>query len=131
MFRCELCGRLADKHHIVHRSDGGVDFPLNIIYLCSEHHRGKDGPHKNRSIDLQYKIQLKQKLEIVLKDDFYKIEKLIELLQINRGMMKRILKELKLYKEGYRTKDVIYRLMGNEELNQYMMEEYYEFIANF
>lgn len=131
MFRCEVCGRLADKHHIVHRSDGGVDFPLNIIYLCSEHHRGKDGPHKNKSIDLQYKLQLKQKIELILAKDFYKTEKLVELLQINKGMMKRILKELRLYKEGYKTKDVIYRLMGNEDLNQCMVEGYYEFIANF
>ncbi len=131
MFRCEICGKLADKHHIVYRSQGGVDFPLNIMYLCDEHHRGKNGPHKNKSIDLQYKLCLKGNLENLLVREFYKIDELVKLLGISRGMMKRILKELRLYKEGYKTTDIIFRLMGNEEYHEYMLEEFYEFIANF
>jgi len=35
-----------------------VDYPLNIIHLDSEEHRGDLGPHKNRETDLKYKRQL-------------------------------------------------------------------------
>jgi len=34
--RCEECGKLAnlDRHHKIHRSQGGKDTPDNIAYLC-------------------------------------------------------------------------------------------------
>jgi len=131
LFRCEICGSLADKHHIVFRSQGGVEFPLNIKYLCHEHHRGKDGPHKNRNTDLQYKLQLQKNLKILLNKKYYKFEEVVAILQINKGMMKRLLKDLKLYKEGYKASDIIYRLMGNENFHEHMLEEFYEFTANF
>lgn len=131
MLKCEICGKPADKHHIVYRSQGGVDFPLNFKYLCSEHHRGKNGPHKNRKLDLEYKLEMKRKLEGLLYKDFYTIEELVNLLQINKGMLKKLLKGYKLHKEGYKKSDVIYRLMGKKIYTEYMIEEYYDFIANF
>ncbi len=33
-YYCEICGDYADVHHIVHRSEGGLDFKLNYKYLC-------------------------------------------------------------------------------------------------
>lgn len=131
MFRCDICGKTADKHHIVYRSHGGIDFPMNIMYLCNEHHRGKEGPHKNRNIDLQYKLQLKKKLEYTLNKSYFRSQELVDKLKINQGMIKRILKELKLYKEGYKTSDIVFRLMGNEDYQENTNEEFYEFIANF
>lgn len=131
MLRCEICGRQADKHHIVYRSQGGVDFPLNFRYLCSEHHRGKCGPHKNRRLDLEYKLQMQKSLEDLLYKEYYNIEELVPLLEINKGMLKRLLKNYKLYKEGYKKSDIIYRLMGKKIYAEYMLEEYYDFIANF
>ncbi|MBV4419897.1 HNH endonuclease [Clostridium tyrobutyricum] len=129
MFKCEICGKLADKHHIVYRSQGGVDFPLNFKYLCSEHHRGKNGPHKSRKIDLEYKLELQYKLEKLLYKEFYTLDELVKLIQINKGMLKKLLREYKLYKEGYKSVDVIFRLMGRKKYTQYMLEEYYDFIA--
>ncbi|AZV57759.1 HNH endonuclease [Clostridium sp. AWRP] len=131
MLKCQICGKPADKHHIVYRSQGGVDFPLNFKYLCSEHHRGKSGPHKNRKLDLLYKVEMQQKLEKLLYKEFYTLDELVNLLQINKGMLKKLLKEYKLYKEGYRSFDVIYRLMGKKKYTKYMLEEYYDFIGNF
>lgn len=129
MFKCEICGKLADKHHIVYRSQGGVDFPLNFKYLCSEHHRGKNGPHKSRKIDLEYKLELQYKLQKLLYKEFYTLDELVKLIQINKGMLKKLLREYKLYKEGYKSVDVIFRLMGRKKYTQYMLEEYYDFIA--
>ncbi|MHC6180516.1 HNH endonuclease [Clostridium sp. JNZ X4-2] len=131
MLKCQICGKPADRHHIVYRSQGGVDFPLNFKYLCPEHHRGEYGPHKNRKLDLEYKLEMQKKLEELLCKEFYTLDELVTLLQINKGMLKKLLREYKLYKEGYRSFDVIYRLMGRRTYTEYMMEEYYDFIANF
>lgn len=36
--RCEVCGAVADAHHIVSRGAGGSDEPYNLISLCRQHH---------------------------------------------------------------------------------------------
>lgn len=131
MLRCEICGKQADKHHIVYRCQGGVDFPLNFRYLCSEHHRGKNGPHKSRKLDLEYKLEMQKNIEKLLNKDYYNLDELVGLLQINKGMLKRLLKEYRLYKEGYRSSDIIYRLMGKKTYTEDMLEEYYDFIVSF
>lgn len=131
MLKCQICEKPADRHHIVYRSQGGLDFPLNFKYLCSEHHRGKDGPHKNKRVDLEYKLEMQNQLQKLLCKQFYKLDELITLLQINKGVLKKIFKDYKLYKEGYKSFDIIYRLMGNRIYTEYMMEEYYDFTANF
>lgn len=130
LLKCEVCGKQADKHHIVYRSQGGIDFPLNFKYLCQEHHRGKEGPHKNRKLDLQYKLDMQNSLQTLLYKDFYILDELVSLLQINKGMLKRIFKEYKLYKEGYRKLDIVYRLMGKKIYTHYMLEQYCDFIEN-
>lgn len=129
MLNCEICGKLADKHHTVYRSQGGIDFPLNFKYLCSEHHRGIAGPHKNRKIDLEYKLEMQSRLEKLLSKEFYTLDELVKLLKINKGMLKKLLKEYKLYKEGYKKSDIVFRLMGRKRYTEYMLEEYYDFIA--
>lgn len=131
MYKCEVCKREADKHHIVHRSQGGIDFPLNIKHLCHEHHRGKTGPHKNRTADIQYKLELQESLRSLLSKEHYRAEELADILRINRGMARKLAKGLKTHKEGYRSKDIIYRLMGEQEYHEDMLEEFCEFIANF
>ncbi|MDF2882529.1 MAG: hypothetical protein K0R54_3086 [Clostridiaceae bacterium] len=131
MLKCEVCGKAADKHHIVYRSQGGVDYELNFKYLCSEHHRGKNGPHKDRNLDLQYKLELQSKIKQLLKNEYYSIDELVQILKINKGMMKRLLKNFKLYKEGYKSSDVIFRLMGCKEYSEEMLYEFCDFIANF
>ena len=131
MLRCEICGKQADKHHIVYRCQGGVDFPLNFKYLCSEHHRGKNGPHKNRKLDLEYKLQMQRNLDELLLKDYYTLDELVESVKINKGMLKKLFKGYRLYKEGYRKSDIIYRLMGKKRYTEDMIEEYYDFIANF
>ena len=57
-YYCEICGDYADVHHIVHRSEGGLDFKLNYKYLCKKHHRSKLGPHRDKVVDLNYKLEM-------------------------------------------------------------------------
>jgi hypothetical protein len=49
MKKCLYCQNIAtEKHHIIFRSQGGTDHPLNLAHLCSEchyaiHHGVKSG----------------------------------------------------------------------------------------
>lgn len=131
MYKCEICGREADIHHIVHKNEGGLDFPLNYKCLCPEHHRGKEGPHRNSKLDIEYKLEMQDRLNAILDKDFYTIDELIDILSLNKTKVKKFFKSLKLYKEGYRKSDIIYRLMGNQEYNEYMLEDYYNMMVMF
>lgn len=129
MKKCEVCGRQADIHHIVHRSEGGLDIPLNYKYLCDVHHRGKDGPHRNEKVDIQYKLDLQNMLERLLNKEYYTTAELIEILQLNRNKFKRLIKSLHLFKEGYRKDDIIFQLLGHTRYEEFMLEEYEDFVV--
>ncbi|MCY6484068.1 HNH endonuclease [Clostridium aestuarii] len=112
MEKCIVCGKTAEKHHIVYKNQGGIDIPLNYVYLCFEHHRGIEGPHKNRKIDLKYKLKFQNELKNILTKDFYSMSELIKLLNINPRQSNILLTQIKKYKLGYRKNDIIKRIMG-------------------
>lgn len=128
MLRCEICGKSADKHHIIHRCEGGLDYPLNIKYLCSEHHRGNKGPHKCEQVDIKYKLELQRKLEMLLERDYYTLEKLSSILGIKPRNLKKLLKNYKMHKEGYKKEHIIYELMGRSLYDEMMLDSYMDFI---
>jgi hypothetical protein len=123
LFKCEVCGNPADKHHVVYRSQGGIEFPLNFRYLCSEHHRGVSGPHKCRRLDLEYKLHMQRKLQEILIKEMYTIDELVALLNINKGMIKRLFKEYKPKDKSFRKADIIFRLMGRKKYHENMFLE--------
>ena len=129
MYKCEICCGDADIHHIVHRREGGINSSLNYKYLCPEHHRGKNGPHRNNKVDLEYKLQLQNKLEQILDKNFYTINELIDILDLNNTKGKKFFKGLKLYKEGHKREDIIFRLMGKSRYCEYMLEDYYHMMV--
>lgn len=44
---CELCGQQASPHEIVTRGSGGKREPINVIWLCPDHHTmGPDAFHR-------------------------------------------------------------------------------------
>lgn len=118
---CEICNAPADIHHIIHRSEGGLDIQLNYKYLCPYHHRGKYGPHHCKEVDLRYKLDLQNKLFDVLKKDYYSFKELALQLNIPKNTLKRITKNLKLYKEGYKKSDVIFKIMGEKLYSEEMI----------
>lgn len=122
-YSCEICQKEGDVHHIVHRSEGGLDFELNYKYLCPNHHRGKNGPHKDKFTDLKYKLEMQTKLELTLKKEFYSLKEIYELLHIKKNQLKRISKNLRLYKEGYLSKDIIFELMGRKKYSKEYIED--------
>ena len=121
MSLCEICNAKADIHHIVHRSEGGFDIELNYKYLCSSHHRGKYGPHQSEEVDLRYKLDLQNKLYDILKKDYYSFKELVLELNIPKNTLKRITKNLKLYKEGYKKSELIFKIMGEKFYSEEMI----------
>lgn len=103
-----------EKHHIVFKSQGGLDFELNYKRLSPEDHRGTYGPHLNRKVDLAYKIEMESKLRRLLKDNFYTIEELIETLGLKKKQAYKAFRKVNQHPEGMKREDVIYRLMGNK-----------------
>ncbi len=118
---CEICNESADIHHIVHRSEGGLDIELNYKYLCPSHHRGKNGPHHCKETDLKYKLELQNKLFLILEKEYYSFKELISKLNIPNNTLKRITKDLKMYKEGYKKTDVILKIMGGRQYSEEMI----------
>ena len=123
MYKCEVCGEIADIHHIVFRSQGGFDIEINYKYLCPNHHRGTNGPHHNHFIDLKYKIELQEQLYYRLPKDYYCPKELTEILGIHNGSLKRLLKDLRIHKEGYLKNDIIFKLMGSVVYSHEMIDE--------
>lgn len=119
--RCEVCGKPnAEYHHVIFRSQGGLTFKYNCKYLCSEHHRGNNSPHKDRNIDLKYKIEMQDKLFKALKE-YVQPDDLLEI-GLNKNQIKKVLKTLIVQKEGYSREDVVRKLMGGrlyERENEY------------
>lgn len=121
MCHCEICGARADIHHIIHKHEGGYDFDLNYKYLCPLHHRGKLGPHHCNTTDLIYKLELQEKLYNILPNHYYTKKNLSYILKIRSCSLRRLLKDLTLYKEGYLNEDIIKALMGGRLYNNSML----------
>lgn len=100
-----------ERHHVIFKSQLGLDFELNYKYLTSKEHRGDNGPHKCREADLRYKIELQEALESILKEDYYTLEEVVELLNLNQGQAHKAFRKLITYR-GIKREDAIKRLMG-------------------
>lgn len=121
---CEICGAYADVHHIVHKAEGGLDFELNYKYLCKKHHRSKEGPHKDRIVDLNYKLEMQNNLKELFSKNFYTGKDLKIILGLTPGSLKKLTRNLKLYKEGYSREDLIFNLMGRKIYSEEYIEDF-------
>lgn len=110
---CRVCGEPGERHHIVYKNQGGIDIPYNYIYLCNLHHRGEEGPHKDRDLDIKLKKEMQDKLFKILIKDYYTFEEFSALLKINPMQGKIISREIRKYNLGYKKNDIVKRLMGN------------------
>src|SRR5690554_2688355 len=69
---CIVCGNPnTERHHIVFKSQGGLDADWNIIRLCPKCHRGNGGPHRDRKRDLVLKRGLQKWLFQQLSSKYY------------------------------------------------------------
>lgn len=126
MENCIYCNKTGERHHIIFRSQGGMDIPMNYVYLCEEHHRGKHGPHKNNKEDVRLKLQLQQKLIDLLKKEYYNMKELRRIFSLNISQMKKLSKEIKTERGLYSRFDIIKYFMGGKFYSEYMLDDIYD-----
>ena len=132
MSHCVVCGKQGDTHHVIHKAQGGLETPLNYIYLCAEHHRGFMGPHRNSDTDLYYKLDMQKNLEELFSSKHYSALEIRSISQISNSNLKKFMKTNRLHKEGYDRNDIIYFLMGGniyrceDQMRESQVEQYYE-----
>ena len=103
------------KHHIVFRSQGGLDFALNLIELSMEEHEGDKGPHRNRKRDLELKMMLQEKLfELFPEDEFFNIEQISEELGRTSRYFGKHFKAVPMVGGLYPGREIVKRLMGGK-----------------
>ena len=103
---------MLEKHHVIFKSAGGLDFPLNYKYLSAESHRGNNSPHMNREIDLQYKKELESSLRAILTELHYFESELIQLLELDSKQADKAFRHIRITSKGMNTEEVIKRLLG-------------------
>ena len=101
-----------EKHHIIFKSQGGLDFELNYKHLTTEDHKGNNGPHKNRKTDLKYKKELEYKLRELLIERYYTVEDLKNILGLKSRQAYKAFRQVENTSKGMRREDVIKRLLG-------------------
>lgn len=114
MEQCEIlgCKLPGQRHHIVFRSQGGLDIPMNFKYLCPEHHTGKESPHGSRTVDLRYKKEEQEKLFKLFKEETYTIKQIADLIGYDKKRLEKRFRKVQ-SRAGYYEREVIIRaLMG-------------------
>lgn len=133
MHRCEECMKenknstyKVELHHVAFKSESPIlkNIQINFKYLCNEHHQGENGPHKNRYVDLTYKLELQNKLFELFDKDFYREEEIQQKLETTSSTARKICKKLMVHKDGYDKTELIKRLMGGMLYTRDMLEEY-------
>lgn len=100
------------KHHIVFRSQGGLDFDLNFAFLTPEQHRElHDNDH---NMDLKLKKELQEKLFLIFVKDTYTLEEIIEKLGLKRRQAEKAFKRVACIGGEYQAENIIRRLMGGK-----------------
>ena len=103
---------MLEKHHIIFKSSGGLDFDLNYKYLTANNHRGNNGPHMNRETNLRYKRELEEKLRQLFTRESYLLSEVIELLGLDIKQAQKAFKRLESV-DGIEREDIIYKLLGD------------------
>lgn len=117
MRQCEVegCTCAAQRHHIVFRSQGGLDIELNYKDLCATHHNmSRQGPHQNREIDLKYKRELQDTYFEVFTKESYIISEIAELIGYNEDKLAKRFKAVPQIAGRYKSEDIIRALMGGK-----------------
>lgn len=114
---CEICGKEAEEHHVVFRSQASymINVELNKKPLCSEHHKGNEGPHLNRKMDLRYKLEPQKKLFELFSKNYYKAPEIKEILGMTEMHMLAFIKKLNPHGDkGFERLDIVMRCMGGK-----------------
>jgi DNA-binding NarL/FixJ family response regulator len=102
------------KHHIVFRSQGGLDIDLNLMELTYEQHEGPEGPHHNKLIDRILKKDLQEKLFDIFWKEGYTIEEIAKLLGKSKKYIEKHFRKVPSAAGIYTPEEIIKKLMGGK-----------------
>lgn len=119
---CVVCNNpYSESHHIVFRKQqpAMINCSFNKIRLCAVCHKGDNGPHLNRDIDLKYKRELQRKLEELFSSkNCYTEDEVKKILNIPQKdaykLVKPLLTIIEGDKAGYKAEDIIRQAMGGK-----------------
>lgn len=126
--QCEECGQWKtnsraaapnnriERHHIIEKSHAQYmrNVPINFKDLCSQCHRlSKNAVHKDRGIDLRYKIELQEKLEELFNKEYYNVHQVKDKLKVTKSEAEKLVRHLGVYKEGYSSRELIFHMLGD------------------
>lgn len=110
---------LTERHHIVFKSQGGLDFDLNLIELTIEEHKGDKGPHKSRERDIELKLGLQSILfEMFPRDKEFSLSEISEKIGVTKRYLSKPFRKVpavhhgRAAEDGYKGEDIVKRLMG-------------------
>ena len=116
----ELMGGM-DKHHIVFKSQGGVNHRYNLIQMPHGFHIGSRGPHRNHELDIKLKkLQQEQLFRLFGEHKLYTLEAVFALIHPERKKDRRKIEKALQWKaagwmEGkplYEAEEIVRTLMG-------------------
>lgn len=112
---CEYpgCSSMGQQHHIVFRSQGGMNIDINYAYLCPAHHTGtKAAVHNNREFDLRLKRNMQEELFRKFTDDEYTIEKISKIIGYDKRRLDKRFRKVRQRAGTFQKEDIIRELMG-------------------
>ena len=77
-----------------------------------DHHTGNDSPHKNKTIDLKYKIEQQEKLFKIFSESSYTIKQIAELIGYDKARIEKRFRKVPSRAGQYEREDIIRALMG-------------------
>lgn len=102
------------KHHIVFRSQRGLDIDDNLIDLSFMDHEGNNGPHQNREVDLKLKTDLQNHYYEQFRKEEYTIPEIASILRKSVRYIEKHFRKVKNFAGIYKREDIIKKLMGGK-----------------
>lgn len=107
---------MSHKHHIVFRSQGGLDIEMNYhMFQGYEDHEGPGSPHQCREKDLELKTGLQSEyFELFGDKEEYTIEEIAQKLGKSRNYIEKNFRRVQNWCQIYKREDIIRKLMGGK-----------------
>ena len=102
------------KHHIVFRSQGGLDTDDNLIKLTFDGHEGNNGPHQSREVDIKLKKDLQEYYYRRFSKEEYSITEIASILRKSESYIEKHFRKVKNLAGIYQREDIIRKLMGGK-----------------
>jgi hypothetical protein len=101
-------------HHIVFRSQRGLDIEDNMIELSYEQHLGNNSPHMNKEVNLKLKTDLQSYYYERFPAEEYSISEIAFILRKSERYIEKHFRKVKNFARIYKREDIIRKLMGDK-----------------